>query len=244
MRPPAPSAPGAHLLAVRDIDGGYGEYRVLHGVDLHVNPGEVVALLGPNGHGKTTLLRMISGLLAPTRGQILYRGEEIQTRNPSDIVKLGISHIPQGDMVFPQMEVEANLLAGAYLRWRDRKERMDHVLSSFPQLVGRLGVQARVLSGGERRMLALARGMMNSPEILIVDEPSLGLAPMARDTVYELLESIVARGVAMLLVEEKSRYLRGLADRIYVLESGRIVANGPTDEILGDRGALLQAYLG
>ena len=244
MMPPAPSAPGAHLLAVRDIDGGYGEYRVLQGVDLHVNPGEVVALLGPNGHGKTTLLRMISGLLAPTRGQILYRGEEIQSRNPSDIVKLGISHIPQGDMVFPQMEVEANLLAGAYLRWRDRKERMDHVLSSFPQLVDRLGVQARVLSGGERRMLALARGMMNSPEILIVDEPSLGLAPMARDTVYELLGSIVARGVAMLLVEEKSRYLRGLADRIYVLESGRIVADGPTDEILGDRAALLQAYLG
>ncbi len=233
-----------HLLEVRDLEGGYGEYQVLHGVNLHVKPGEVVALLGPNGHGKTTLLRMISGLLAPTGGGIRYRGDEIQNRLPSDIVRLGISHIPQGDMVFPQMEVEANLLAGAYLEWGDRKARMDYVLSNFPQLATRLTVQARVLSGGERRMLALARGLMSSPELLMVDEPSLGLAPILRDSVYEMLAKIVARGIAMLLVEEKASHLHGLADRIYVLESGRIVADGEAKEILEDRDALLQAYIG
>ena len=240
-----PPAAATHpLLEVRELEGGYGEYRVLEGVSLYLDKGEVVALLGPNGHGKTTLMRMISGLLAPTRGEIYIDGKSIAPLIPSDIVRLGVSHIPQGDQVFPQMLVEENLLAGAYLQWGKRRSRMAEVLEYFPQLKTRLEVPARVLSGGERRMLALARGLMSAPKLLIVDEPSLGLAPILRDSVYDMLRKIVESGIAMLLVEEKASHLHGVANRIYVMESGKIIIEGPADDVLNDPDLLLQAYVG
>ena len=240
-----PPAAATHpLLEVRELEGGYDEYRVLEGVSLHLDKGEVVALLGPNGHGKTTLMRMISGLLTPTRGEIRIDGESIASLIPSDIVRLGVSHIPQGDQVFPQMLVEENLLAGAYLQWAERRSRMAEVLEYFPQLKTRFDVPARVLSGGERRMLALARGLMSAPRLLIVDEPSLGLAPILRDSVYDMLRKIVESGIAMLLVEEKASHLHGLANRIYVMESGKIIIEGSADDVLNDPDLLLQAYVG
>ena len=240
-----PPAAATHpLLEVRELEGGYGEYRVLEGVSLYLDKGEVVALLGPNGHGKTTLMRMISGLLAPTRGEIYIDGKSIAPLIPSDIVRLGVSHIPQGDQVFPRMLVEENLLAGAYLQWGKRRSRMAEVLEYFPQLKTRLEVPARVLSGGERRMLALARGLMSAPKLLIVDEPSLGLAPILRDSVYDMLRKIVESGIAMLLVEEKASHLQGLANRIYVMESGKIIIEGSAEDVLNDPDLLLQAYVG
>lgn len=240
-----PPAAATHpLLEVRELEGGYGEYRVLEGVSLYLDKGEVVALLGPNGHGKTTLMRMISGLLAPTRGEICIDGESIAPLIPSGIVRLGVSHIPQGDQVFPRMLVEENLLAGAYLQWGKRRSRMAEVLEYFPQLKTRLDVPARVLSGGERRMLALARGLMSAPKLLIVDEPSLGLAPILRDSVYDMLRKIVESGIAMLLVEEKASHLQGLANRIYVMESGKIIIEGSAEDVLNDPDLLLQAYVG
>ena len=244
MSEQSPAAPSQPLLDVRELEGGYGEYRVLEGVSLRVDEGEVIALLGPNGHGKTTLMRMISGLLTPTRGEIRIDGDSIASLIPSDIVRLGVSHIPQGDQVFPQMLVEENLLAGAYLQWGKRRARMAEVLEYFPQLKTRLDVPARVLSGGERRMLALARGLMSAPRLLIVDEPSLGLAPILRDSVYDMLGKIVESGIAMLLVEEKASHLHGLANRIYVMESGKIIIEGPADDVLNDPDLLLQAYVG
>jgi len=232
------------LLDVREVEGGYGEYRVLDGLSIRVGEDEVVAVLGPNGHGKTTLLRMISGLLRPARGSIYFHGQPIHARAPAEIAGLGISHIPQGDLVFPQMLVRENILAGAYLRWSERCERMRRILEDFPRLVPRLNVPARVLSGGERRMLALARGLMGGPQLLIVDEPSLGLAPSVRDSVYALLRKCAGDGISMLLVEEKATHLEGLADRVYVVESGRVVLEGAAVEILRDRSQLLRAYMG
>lgn len=232
------------LLEVQGVEGGYGEYRVLEGVSLRVGRGETLALLGPNGHGKTTLVRMISGLLRPSRGEIRFAGRPIQGLPPSEIVRLGIAQIPQGDLVFPRMLVQENLLAGAFLHWRDRRRRIEEVLTLFPRLRERLDVPARVLSGGERRMLALARGLLISPSLLIVDEPSLGLAPIVRETVYKGLARIVESGIAMLLIEEKASHLHALADRICVMERGRIAVEGAAAELLADRDRLMQAYLG
>lgn len=232
------------LLEVCDIEGGYGEYRVLEGVSLSVGEGEVVALLGPNGHGKTTLLRMISGLIRPARGVIKFRGRPIHAVPPAEIAGMGISHIPQGDLLLPQMLVRENILAGLYLRWSERKERLQRILEDFPQLKARQNVPARVLSGGERRMLALARGLVGGPLLLIVDEPSLGLAPSVRDSVYAMLRKSAAEGLSILLVEERVSHLEGLADRVYIMESGRIALHGPAETILRDSQQLLRAYMG
>ena len=157
---------------------------------------------------------------------------------------MGISHIPQGDRVFPQMSVEENLLAGAYLRWPERQERIDEIFIKFPKLKQRREVAARVLSGGERRMLALARGLMNTPDVLIVDEPSLGLAPRMRDSLYGILKEISSSGTSMLLIEEKTSQLEGFVDYVYVLESGQIVLEGDTDDILGDSEGLVKVLAG
>lgn len=232
------------ILEIAELIGGYGDYRVLHGIRLAVRPGEILAILGPNGHGKTTLLRTISGLLRPDHGTIRLKGDEIQNKSPSEIVRRGLAHIPQGDEVFPQMTVEENLMAGAYLRWPTRRHRMDELLEIFSQLKSRLHLPARVLSGGERRMLALARGLMCSPSLLMVDEPSLGLAPVIREAVYAMLKQITVVGTALLIVEEKASHLQGFADRICVLEGGVIVMEGKTDELLSDSERLIQTYLG
>tara|TARA_B100001123_G_C15054637_1_gene925033 strand:- start:163 stop:897 length:735 start_codon:yes stop_codon:yes gene_type:complete len=235
--------PETHL-EIKNVRGGYGEYNVLEDISLEVLSGEVVALLGPNGHGKSTLLKMLSGLVPILAGNVFFNNSLINNFQPSEIVNLGISHIPQGDMIFPEMKVVENLLAGAYMQWSERGVLMNEVLLKFENLKERLNQPARILSGGERRMLSIARGLMCSPKLLLIDEPSLGLAPKLKETVYEMLKGISSQGISILIVEEKIDYLRDFADKIYVLESGRIALSGESAEILNSKDELLSAYVG
>ena len=235
--------PETHL-EIKNVRGGYGEYNVLEDISLEVLSGEVVALLGPNGHGKSTLLKMLSGLVPILAGNVFFNNSLINNFQPSEIVNLGISHIPQGDMIFSEMKVIENLLAGAYMQWSERGVLMNEVLLKFENLKERLNQPARILSGGERRMLSIARGLMCSPKLLLIDAPSLGLAPKLKETVYEMLKGISSQGISILIVEEKIDYLRGFADKIFVLESGRIVLSGESHEILNSKDELLSAYVG
>ena len=226
-------------LEIKNVRGGYGEYSVLEDISLEVLSGEVVALLGPS-----TLLKMLSGLIPIVSGNVFFNNSLINNLQPSEIVNLGISHIPQGDMIFSEMKVIENLLAGAYMQWSERDILMDEVLSKFVNLKERLNLPARILSGGERRMLSIARGLMCSPKLLLIDEPSLGLAPKLKETVYEMLKGISSQGISILIVEEKIDFLRDFADKIYVLESGRIALSGESAEILNSKDELLSAYVG
>jgi branched-chain amino acid transport system ATP-binding protein len=204
-----------------------------------------VVILGPNGHGKTTLLRALSGLIHPIKGSIEFEGKDITRRRADEIAAAGIVHIPQGDLLFPEMTVAENLLMGAYVKdaWSTRESKPADVYELFPALAERKGQLARSLSGGERRMLALGRGLMARARILLVDEPSLGLAPVATERIYESIRAIKGRGMSILLVDENANHVAGLADRVYLLESGQLVREGPAEQLLKDE-ALLAAYLG
>ncbi len=232
------------MLHIDGLTAGYGGTKVLHGLRLEVNERELVGLLGPNGHGKTTLLRAISGLVQPDSGKILFDGRDITSLDPGAIVGLGIIHVPQGDMVFPEMTVENNLFMGAQRRtaWALRRESLAEVLDVFPRLAERRRQLAGTLSGGERRMLALARGMMAKPRLLIVDEPSLGLAPTVVRDLYSRMEEVRSRGVTMLVVEEQTQYIRHMADRFYLMERGEAVEHGIGKEEL-NMDDLLHTYL-
>ena len=233
------------MLRVQDLHAGYAGSEVLHGVDISVDEGEGVVILGPNGHGKTTLLRAISGLVRPTAGVVEFDGEIISDRRADQIAAAGVVHIPQGDLLFPEMTVQENLLMGAYLRnsWRERKERLARVVSLFPWLGERKDQLARSLSGGERRMLAIGRGLMGKARVLLVDEPSLGLAPVITEQIYESIGEIKRSGLAVLLADENANHIAAFADRVYLLETGTLVREGPADSLLRDE-ALLAAYLG
>jgi len=233
------------VLKVTDLVAGYGGSQVLHDLTLEVGDGETVVVLGPNGHGKTTLLRAISGLIRPMAGTIEFDGADTTYANTEDIVAAGVVHIPQGDLPFPEMSVLENLLVGAYRpeAWKDRHQRLERVYQLFPRLAERQKQLARSLSGGERRMLALGRGLMTQARILLIDEPSLGLAPLVIEQVYETIQEIKRSGISILLVDENADHVGGLADRMYLLEAGVLVREGPADELLRDE-ALLAAYLG
>jgi branched-chain amino acid transport system ATP-binding protein len=233
------------LLEVRDLVAGYGGSEVLHGISLSVFPGETVVILGPNGHGKTTLLRAISGLVPIRRGRITLDTRQIHGRAPDAIVGQGLVHIPQGDLLFPEMTVMENLLMGAYRSsaWARRSERLEQIFAFFPRLAERQKQLARTLSGGERRMLAIGRGLMGEARLLMVDEPSLGLAPVVIEDLYRRLGEIRASGLPVLLVEESAAHVEELADRLYLLENGEIVREGVPSEILADE-AVLRSYLG
>jgi branched-chain amino acid transport system ATP-binding protein len=233
------------MLQVHDLQAGYGGSQVLHSISLHVEDGEAVAILGPNGHGKTTLLRAISGLIHPTAGRVELNGRAITRLEPEAIVAAGIIHIPQGDLLFPEMTVMENLLIGAYrsAAWQERNIKLAQVFRLFPRLAERKKQLARSLSGGERRMLALGRGLMGKARLLMIDEPSLGLAPLVIEQVYETIHEIKRTGMAILLMDENANHVAGLADRVYLLEAGVLVREGTADELLGDA-ALLSAYLG
>jgi branched-chain amino acid transport system ATP-binding protein len=233
------------MLQVSDLQGGYGGSQVLHSISLHVQDGEAVVILGPNGHGKTTLLRAISGLIRPTGGHVEFEGHEITRLEPEAIVAMGVVHIPQGDLLFPEMTVLENLLMGAYRSdaWRERNKKLEQVFALFPRLTERRKQLARSLSGGERRMLALGRGLMGKARIFMIDEPSLGLAPLVIEQVYETIREIRRTGLSILLVEENANHIAGLADRVYLLEAGTLVREGTADALLQDE-ALLAAYLG
>jgi branched-chain amino acid transport system ATP-binding protein len=232
------------VLALRGVEAGYAGTRVLRGVDLSVADGELLVLIGPNGHGKTTLVRAVSGLV-PAHGEIEFAGRRIERLRPHAIAQLGLVHIPQGDLLFTDMTVEENLLMGAYAAdaWRGRRERLGRVFELFPRLAERRAQRARTLSGGERRMTALGRGLMAQARMLMIDEPSLGLAPVVVDEVYRRIREIAATGVTILLVEENFSHVQDLADRVVVLEGGRVVREGPIGELMRDQ-ALVSTYLG
>ena len=233
------------MLEVKGLIAGYAGSEVLHGIDLVVKDGEGVIVLGPNGHGKTTLLRAITGLLPPRAGTVFLDGKDITRLRPDVIAAAGVVHIPQGDLLFPEMSVLENLLMGAYHRptWSERNVRLGHVYELFPWLKERGRQLARTLSGGERRMLALGRGLMAKAKILLIDEPSLGLAPLTTEQIYASIRRVKEAGMAILLADENANHVAGLADRVYLLETGMLVREGPAQTLLQDK-ALLESYLG
>jgi branched-chain amino acid transport system ATP-binding protein len=204
-----------------------------------------VVVLGPNGHGKSTLLRVLSGLVRPKRGRVVFDGKDITGWRPDLIAAAGLVHIPQGDLLFPEMTVLENLLMGAYDSrvWKARKQRLEYVLELFPWLLERRSQLARSLSGGERRMLAIGRGLMAQAKLLLIDEPSLGLAPALTERIYASIASIKDSGLPILLADENANHVADLAARAYLLEMGLLVRECSAEELLKDE-ALLATYLG
>ncbi len=233
------------LLDVQHLDVGYGSVQVLWDVSLDVRRGEVVALIGPNGAGKSTFLRAISGLLRPWRGSVRFGHEEITTQPPEEIVRFGMAHVPQGRRLFPDLSVRENLLLGAYTR-QDRAGLMEdfrRVLDMFPQIGGRLALAANQISGGEQQMVALGRALMARPQLLLIDEPSLGLAPIVVQSLMNVVTRLRAGGTSVLLVEQDVAIALEHADRGYVLEMGRVVLTDAAASLLGSS-RIREAYLG
>jgi branched-chain amino acid transport system ATP-binding protein len=233
------------LLQLNNLDASYGFLQILWGVSLHVDEGEFVGLIGPNGAGKTTTLRTIAGLLTPTGGEVSFRGQSMNHIPAHQTTRKGISYISEDLNLFVDMSVRENLLMGAYIV-RDREkqlETLDFVYSLFPRLKEREGQLAGTMSGGERKMLAIARGMMSSPQLLLVDEPSLGLAPHLVTDVFNSLQKLQEAGVTILLVEQRVNATLEITDRAYVLEHGKVVMEGPSGELMQDK-HIKNAYLG
>ena len=233
------------MLQIKDIDVYYGNIQALRGISLEVNEGEIVTLIGANGAGKSTLLKTISGLLKPKKGSIEYLGANIDGKPAQSIVKAGISHVPEGRRVFANMTVEENLELGAYLR-KDRdgiKKDLAHVYELFPRLHERRKQLSGTLSGGEQQMLAMGRALMSKPKLIILDEPSMGLAPLMVKTIFNIIEMVNKEGVTVLLVEQNANMALSIADRAYVLETGSIVLAGTAKE-LQESEEVKAAYLG
>jgi branched-chain amino acid transport system ATP-binding protein len=228
------------MLEVLGLEAGYGRVQVLWGIDLAVREREIVALVGPNGAGKSTLLRALSGITAVTGGSVEFRGTPLAGRSIEQIVDLGISHGPEGRRLFPGLSVRDNLRLGG---WRTRNTDIDRVVEMFPRLGERLGQVAGSMSGGEQQMCAIARGLMSQPELMMIDELSLGLAPVVVDEIMERLPDIAAAGTSVLLVEQDVDAALGVAERAYVLETGRIVLSGKSGELLADS-RVQESYLG
>jgi len=233
------------LLSVERVSSYYGEARALADVSLDVEEGEIVAVIGSNGAGKTTMLRTISGLIHPRSGRIFFQGEAIERTRPHQLIRRGIAHIPEGRRLFAQMTVRENLLMGAYgaQSWKERGQLIDEVCALFPRLRERIGQLAGTLSGGERQMLATARALMARPRLLMLDEPSLGLAPKIVETILAIIRDVNRRGVAVLLVEQNAQLALKAAARAYLLEGGAVVKSGITAEFLADE-SVRQSYLG
>jgi branched-chain amino acid transport system ATP-binding protein len=231
------------LLVVDDIEVRYGNIRALKGVSFEVAEGEIVALLGANGAGKTTTQKTVSGMLRPSLGSIVYDGQRIDGIPAHDLIRLGICHVPEGRHVFPRMTVAENLEMGAFrFKSVDQKD-LDHVLELFPRLRERYKQQAGTLSGGEQQMLAIGRGLMGKPRLLLLDEPSMGLAPLVVAQIFDIVHQVNREGVTVLLVEQNAAQALALANRGYVMETGEIVLTGPGGELLADD-RVRAAYLG
>ena len=233
------------LLEVRDITVHYGAVQAIRGVSLKVDPGTITSLVGANGAGKSTLLKAISGLLHPTSGEIWFKGQRIDRHSPASIVGSGIAHVPEGRRLFAKMTVMENLRAGAYLRKGVDKVAADvaRVFDYFPILKDRHKQKAGTLSGGEQQMLAMGRALMAAPELMLMDEPSLGLAPMLIGEIGRIINDIHQAGLTILLVEQNVRLALESADKVYVLETGNVVLEGAPSE-LRDREEIKRAYLG
>ena len=234
------------MLSVENITVYYGKAISLKGISLHVDKGEFVSLLGANGAGKSTLLKAISGILRPKEGRITLNGEDLQRLPPHQIVKKGIIHVPEGREVFPELTVYENLQMGAYTRDDADKVRedLDFVFDVFPRLRERAGQIAGTLSGGEAQMLAIGRGLLSAPTFLMLDEPSLGIAPIVRDTILETIRKIYEeKGISILLVEQNAKLALKMSSRAYVLENGEVKLEG-TGEQLFSNDYVKEAYLG
>lgn len=232
------------LLSVDALHTGYGATEILRGVSFAIQPGEVVAILGSNGAGKSTLNRTVSGVMRPWQGRIRFGGDAIERKNPTEIVSRGLIHVPEGRRIFPNMTVRENIDLGAYRRSRARRApNRDRVFGIFPRLAERQSQCAGTLSGGEQQMLAIGRGLMAEPRLLILDEPSLGLSPLLVEELFALIKSIAAQGIALLLVEQNVAQSLDVAQRGYVLDNGRFVLEGSADAIRNDPN-LKRAYLG
>jgi branched-chain amino acid transport system ATP-binding protein len=232
------------ILSITSLHAGYGATEILRGIDLAVAPGEIVAVLGSNGAGKSTLNRAISGVLQPWRGAIRFAGEQIERAKPSAIVSRGLIHVPEGRRIFPNMSVRDNLDLGCYARARARREQnRARVFGIFPRLKERQSQSAGTLSGGEQQMLAIGRGLMAEPKLLILDEPSLGLSPLLVEELFTLIRSINQQGIALLLVEQNVVQSLEVAQRAYVLDNGIIVLQGDAADVRNDPN-LKRAYLG
>jgi len=232
------------MLEVRGLHAGYGALRILRGIDMKIEAGEVVAVLGANGVGKTTLNNTLTGLLRPTQGSIAWLGEEIAGASPERIVASGLVQVPEGRRIFPNLTVRENLELGSYRRGKaNRARNLERVLGGLPRLQERIGQLAGTLSGGEQQMLATGRGLMAEPKLLILDEPSLGLSPLMVEDMFSMILRISAEGVTVLLVEQNVVQSLDIAHRAYVLENGAFALSGPARELAADP-RLKQAYLG
>lgn len=233
------------MLKVTDLKVNYGVIPALKGISFEVNQGEVIALIGANGAGKTTILRTITGLIEPADGTIEFEGKDITSTPADKIVAMGMAHVPEGRRVFPDMTVYQNLMLGAFTR-RDAAEKqhsLEEVYGHFPRLKERANQLAGTLSGGEQQMLAMGRSLMSRPKILLMDEPSMGLSPIMVGEIFAIIEKVSGAGTTVLLVEQNAQKALNISDRAYVLETGSIVMSGPSAELRNDD-AIRKAYLG
>ncbi len=233
------------MLELRGVDAGYGAFQALFDISLDVAAGEAVAVIGPNGAGKTTLMRVISGLIPASAGQITMEGRSVIDVRPHEVVGLGIAHAPENRRLFPRMTVEDNLRMGGFAKAaRSRyRERLDFVYELFPRMKERRGQLAGTLSGGEQQMCAIGRALMSGPKLLLMDEPSAGLAPVIVEQVFELVRRIRSEGYTVLIVEQNVQQVLRVVDRAYLLETGTIRASGPAGELLESE-SIRKAYIG
>ena len=233
------------MLELSGIDAGYGSFQALFGISMSVKAGEAVAVIGSNGAGKTTLLRVISGLLPASSGAMTMEGTPLRETPPHKIIETGIAHVPEGRRLFPRLSVENNLRIGAYIPAARAKfaERLDQVYTLFPRLKERRAQLAGTLSGGEQQMCAIARALMSGPKLILLDEPSMGLAPVIVAQVFDLVRRLRGEGYTVLIVEQNVRQVLKIADRAYLLEVGRIKASGSSQELLASD-EIRKAYMG
>lgn len=233
------------MLEVKDLEVYYGMIQAIKGVSFEVNQGEIIALIGANGAGKTTILHTVTGLLAPKKGSVLFEGKDITKIPAHKIVSLGMAHVPEGRRVFADLSVYENLKMGAYTR-KDKEEiekSLDRVYERFPRLKERKNQLAGTLSGGEQQMLAMGRALMSQPKIILMDEPSMGLSPILVNEIFDIIQEVSKSGTTVLLVEQNAKKALSIADRAYVLETGKIVLDGKAEALLNDD-SIKKAYLG
>ncbi len=233
------------MLSVKHVSTFYGQMQALWDVSLDVEEAEIVALIGANGAGKTTLLKTITGVVAPRSGEITFLGQRIEKFKSHAIVNLGISHIPEGRKLFPEMSVLENLEMGAYCRrvWNQRRDTLEEVFQLLPLLRGRQAQIAGTMSGGEQQMVAMGRGLMSKPKLCLIDEPSSGLAPIVVEVVFEMIEKLRNQGISIFLIEQNVGQALEIADRGYVIENGRILLEGRSEELMQNE-VIRKAYLG
>ena len=233
------------MLSLEAVDAGYGTFQALFGIDLEVKAGEAVGVIGPNGAGKTTLMRVISGLIRPRRGKITMQGTDVLATQPHRIVSLGIAHVPENRRLFPRLSVEDNLKMGAYMPEARARfgERLDFVFGLFPRMKERRHQLAGTMSGGEQQMCAIGRALMSGPKLILLDEPSMGLAPVIVAQVFDLVRRLRAEGYTVLIVEQNISQVLKIVDRAYLLEVGRIKTSGPAQELAASD-EIRKAYMG